>query len=70
VVAGNGADVQARLKLGLCLLELGRVDDALANLRAAVRGDPDCYRFALTLVSSSARGRFWLRPSAAAKHLR
>jgi tetratricopeptide (TPR) repeat protein len=68
-LAGNSADVQARLKLGVCLLELGRLDDALGNFRAAVRSDPICYRFALTLVCGSGRGRFWLRPSTAAKRL-
>jgi tetratricopeptide (TPR) repeat protein len=68
-LASNPADVQARLKLGACLLELGRSDDALANFRAAVRSDPRFYHLALTLVSCSGRGRFWLRPSAAAKHL-
>jgi len=69
-VSGTPADPQARLKLAVCQLELGRTDDALANLRAAVQIDPGVYRLALSLVSASARGRFWLRPSAAAKQLR
>jgi len=68
-LAGNAADVQAHLKLAACQLELGRADDALDNLRAAVRTDPSCYGTALALVSGSPRGRFWLRPSAAAKKL-
>jgi len=68
-LAGNSADVQARLKLGVCLLELGRFDEALGNFRTAVRHDPSCYRFALTLVSGAGRGRFWLRPSVAARRL-
>jgi Flp pilus assembly protein TadD len=68
-LASNAADAQALLGLGVCLLELGRVDDALGNFRAAVRSDPSCYGTALTLVSGAGRGRFWLRPSTAAKHL-
>jgi Flp pilus assembly protein TadD len=68
-LASNSADVQALLGLGVCLLELGRVDDALGNFRAAVGSDPSSYGTALALVSASGRGRFWLRPSTAAKHL-
>jgi tetratricopeptide (TPR) repeat protein len=68
-LAANAADAHARLKLAVCLLELGRTDDALDNLRAAVRIDRSLYGFALKLVSASARGRFWLRPSSAVKRL-
>jgi protein O-GlcNAc transferase len=56
-LAGNAADVQARLKLAVCLLELGRTDDAFGNFRAAIHSDPSCYGTALSLVSCSARGR-------------
>jgi tetratricopeptide (TPR) repeat protein len=66
-VASDAADVQARLKLGVCLLELGRTDEALEHLRAAVRLDRSLYHTALTLISCAGRGRFWLRPSDAAK---
>jgi Flp pilus assembly protein TadD len=68
-LAGNPADVQARLKLAACQLELGRSDHALDNLRAAVRADASSYGIALSLVSCSARGRFWLRPSTARQRL-
>jgi Flp pilus assembly protein TadD len=68
-LAGNPADGQAHLKLAVCLLELGRTDEALDNFRAAARTDRKLYRPALTLLSCSGRGRFWLRPSAAAKQL-
>jgi len=68
-LASNSGDAQARLKLGVSLLELGQTEDAVENFRAAVRSEPMAYRLALTLISGSARGRFWLRPSAAAKHL-
>ncbi|MFL5169558.1 MAG: tetratricopeptide repeat protein [Microvirga sp.] len=69
-LASNAADVQARLKLAVCLLELGRTAEALGNFRAAVHSDPSCYGTALTLVSCSARGRFWLRPSTAKQQLK
>jgi tetratricopeptide (TPR) repeat protein len=68
-LAGNPADLQARLKLGTCLLELGRPEEALEALRAAIRGDPKFHGLVLKLLSASARGRFWLRPSSAAKIL-
>ena len=68
-LSSNPADVQPRLKLGVCLLELGRTEDALVSFRDAVRGDPGVYRLALSLVTGSARGRFWIRPSAAARAL-
>ena len=68
-LAGNPGDVQSRMKLGVCILELGRADEALGYLRAAIRGDPKLYASALKLVSSAGRGRFWLRPSTAKKLL-
>jgi tetratricopeptide (TPR) repeat protein len=64
-LAAAPGDVQAKLKLAVSLLELGRCDDAVGYLRAAVRGDGRFYGSALKLVSSTGRGRFWLRPSAA-----
>jgi tetratricopeptide (TPR) repeat protein len=68
-LARDGADVQARLKLAVCQLELGRTEDALANFRAVVRQDPKLYGVALRLTSASGRGRFWLRPSTAKQRL-
>jgi Flp pilus assembly protein TadD len=68
-VAANPADAQAQLKLGACLLELGRSDEALGRLRTVTRSEPHLYGVALKVVSSSSRGRFWLRPSSAAKDL-
>ena len=65
----NPGDLQARLKLAGCLLETGQTDAALALLRTAVRGDPQHYATSLKLMLSSGRGRFWLRPSAAARAL-
>jgi tetratricopeptide (TPR) repeat protein len=65
----NPGDLQARLKLAGCLLETGQTDAAMALLRTAVRGDPQHYVMSLKLMLSSGRGRFWLRPSAAARAL-
>jgi tetratricopeptide (TPR) repeat protein len=62
-------DVQARLRFAACLLETGQTDAALTLLRAAARGDPQHYMTALKLLLGSGRGRFWLRPSAAARVL-
>ena len=66
---GNPGDVQARLKLAGCLLEIGKTEDAMALLRTAVQGDPQRYVTSLKLMLSSGRGRFWLRPSAATRAL-
>jgi Flp pilus assembly protein TadD len=68
-LAGNPGHAQADLKLAACLLELGRSDDALGRLRAVTRSEPRLYGVALKVISSSSRGRFWLRPSSAAKSL-
>ena len=61
--------VQARLNLGFCLIELGRRDEGVACLRAAVKAAPSCYGKALRTLVTSAHGRFWLKPSAAAEFL-
>ena len=68
-LASHPGDLQARLKLGTCLLELGRTEDALKCLRAVVQGDPKFYGPVLKLVIGAGRGRFWLQPSAAARML-
>ena len=63
-------DLQARLKLAGCLLEIGRPDAALAALRTDIQGgDKYVYAMSLKLMLSSGRGRFWLRPSAALRVL-
>jgi len=66
---GDPGDVQARLQFAACLLESGDTDAALAALRAAVRSDPQVYGMSLKMMLSVSRGRFWLRPSAAARAL-
>jgi Flp pilus assembly protein TadD len=59
----------AELQLGYCLLELDLWDDALSHLRAAIARDPALYDKARYILVRSARGRFWLRPSALADAL-
>lgn len=63
----NPTDAQARISLGNCLLNLGQPDDAYACLRAASARGPQHYSKALKVTVGSGHGRFWLRPSAAAK---
>src|SRR3984893_1279535 len=58
------------LSLGHCLLELDQRDAGYDCFRTAARGDPKRYGNALTSLAASARGRFWLKPSAAARFLR
>ena len=55
------------LNLGRCLLRLGQLDEAYDCFRSAVRSDPKRYGNALGMLAKSARGRFWLKPSAAAR---
>ena len=66
VLARNPYHVRARLDLAHCLLEQRLHDEAVATLRGLVRAAPQHYGKALKLLASSGRGRFWLRPSAAA----
>jgi tetratricopeptide (TPR) repeat protein len=61
---------QARLGLGTCLLELGRWDEGIECLRAVVKAAPQLYTKALQTLVTAGRGRFWLKPSAAAEMLR
>lgn len=60
---------EARLQLGYCLLELDQWDEAISCLRAAIAGNPALYDKARYILVRSARGRFWLRPSALAEAL-
>lgn len=59
----------AWLGLGHSLLELGQRDAGYECFRTAARGDPQRYGRALTSLAGSGRGRFWLKPSAAAHYL-
>jgi tetratricopeptide (TPR) repeat protein len=66
----NPSNHDARISLGNCLLNLGEPDDALSWMRSAATAAPQFYGKALRTLVSSGRGRFWLRPSMAAKILR
>lgn len=66
-LATNPADRQSQVLLAACLLEQGQSGVAYVLLRQATRGGPRFYEQALKVVSSSSRGRFWLKPSAAAE---
>jgi tetratricopeptide (TPR) repeat protein len=66
-LAANPDDNLARLGLGNCLLEVRQPDAAYACLRAAAARDSRIYGKVLKAALSSGHGRFWLRPSGAAK---
>ena len=63
-------DALARINLGKCLLELGEREAGEAALRAATRGSAQIAGRAITALAAAPHGRFFLRPSAAAKFLR
>lgn len=63
-------DSGAWLNLGHCLLELGRADAGYECFRTAARGGSKQYGTALTSLAAATRGRFWLKPSQAARFLR
>ncbi len=69
VLARDPGYAMARLNLGNCLIELGQWDDGVDCLRTAVRATPQLYSKALKIVVNAGRGRFWLKPSAAAEFL-
>jgi tetratricopeptide (TPR) repeat protein len=67
---GRPDDDNAWLHLGHCLLALGQRDAGYDCFRTAARGDPRRYGKALASLTTSGRGRAWLKPSAAARFLR
>ena len=69
VLVHDPAHARAQLDLGHCLLELGEWDEAVACLRATVKAAPELYGRALRTLAGAARGRFWIRPGAAAEFL-
>jgi tetratricopeptide (TPR) repeat protein len=66
-LASHPQDTSLWLKLGHCLLALRQTDAAYDCFRTAARGGPDRYRQVLTSLVKSGHGRFWLRPSDAAR---
>lgn len=65
ILLNHPSDEEAQLYLGACLLEIDPSQAALTYLRSVARSSPNYYGRALSILSSSGRGRFWLRPSAA-----
>jgi predicted Zn-dependent protease len=63
-------DGVTRINLAKCLLEMGERDAGEATLRAAARGTAELAGRAITALAAAPHGRFFLRPSAAAKFLR
>jgi len=62
-------DALARANLAACLLEMGDRDGAEAALRSVLRGRPHLLGRAAYVLAASSHGRFFFRPSAAAKFL-
>jgi tetratricopeptide (TPR) repeat protein len=62
-------DAELWLNLGHCLLEADQRDAGYECFRTAARGDAKRRGNALSSLVRSGRGRFWLKPSAAARYL-
>jgi tetratricopeptide (TPR) repeat protein len=63
-------DAVTRNNLAACQLEMGERDAGEASLRAVAGAAPHLYGMVLTSLAAASHGRFFLRPSAAAKFLR
>lgn len=70
VLGQRPQDVMSRVNLGVCLLEMDQREAGEASLRAALRIAPGATGLAVTTLAAASHGRFFLRPSAAAKFLR
>jgi len=70
VLASAPNDAAAQIALGICLMELGRSQEGLDHLRAASRAGAKAFGEVVSALADSGRGRFWLRPSDAARALR
>jgi tetratricopeptide (TPR) repeat protein len=69
-LASRPNDADMWLQLGFCLLELGDRAAGYECFRTATRGDPQNYGNALSALVKSGHGRFWLKPSGAARYFR
>jgi Flp pilus assembly protein TadD len=63
-------DSVCRTNLGICLMEIGDRNGGEASVREAIRGRPEMFGHAIMALAASSHGRFFLRPSAAAKFLK
>ncbi|WP_137042836.1 lipopolysaccharide assembly protein LapB [Pseudolabrys sp. FHR47] len=70
MVTANPDNAHARLGLANCMLHLGKDGAAYDNMRAAAERGPKFYGQALRLAVTAQRGRFWLRPSDAARAIK
>jgi predicted Zn-dependent protease len=68
-MANNPSEGRARFLTAQCLFELGRPTEAIECLRALVAWAPQSFGGALKTCVEAGKGRFWLKPSAAAKAL-
>lgn len=62
-------DPVTRASFGACLLEMGERGEGEANLRLVARSGPQMAGRVITTLASASHGRFFLRPSDAAKFL-
>jgi tetratricopeptide (TPR) repeat protein len=69
-LAGRPGDQTAWLHLGHCLLELGELEAGYDCFRKAAGGDAKRFGEALSSLAAAGRGRFWLKPSDAARFMR
>ncbi len=68
-MASNPSEGRARFLTAQCLFELGRPAEAIECLRALVAWAPQSFGGAVKTCVEAGKGRFWLKPSAAAKAL-
>jgi Flp pilus assembly protein TadD len=62
-------DAMTRADLAACLLEMGEREAGEQALRSALRGRPQMLGRTTYALAASSHGRFFFRPSAAAKFL-
>ncbi len=70
MLAIDSTEIAARVGLGICLLELGQNAAAFDNLRAAANYNARMFGQTLKALTTSGRGRFWLRLDDAARALK
>ena len=68
-MANSPNEGRARFLTAQCLFELGRPAEAMECLRALVAWAPQSFGGAVKTCVEAGKGRFWLKPSAAAKAL-
>jgi predicted Zn-dependent protease len=62
-------DLLSRANLAICLMEMGERKDGEAALRSVLRGRPHMLGRTALAMATASHGRFFFRPSAAAKFL-